>query len=212
MRTWRLEATLKASTRGSVVSLAAGLSFAGLSASAAAILDGPGVLAVHLRGRQLWRKPIPRVSVEALLAWIDELISTPVSKRESRIGRILGRIRQWLLPRTDLASLPELGMRLLTGLRAPTLGGSITCGFSDPAITGAAAAWLYPVAGVLAPLGVVDVAMDWSGKNILEGDIEASCGLVPVRGIYEILRFLRLHVHPLRKAVAAPAVPSTLSP
>ena len=210
LRSWRVEATLKASTRSSAISVAAGFSALGVSASAAAILDGPGVLAVHLRGRQLWRRPIARVSVEAVLLWIDEQLSKPVPQRESRLGRVLGRVRQWLLPRTDLSALPDLGLRLVGGLRAPSLGGAITCGFADPAVTGGVAAWLYPLAGMLAPFGLVDVSMDWSGKDLIEADVEASCGVVPARAIYETLRFTRRHVHPLRKATVSPPVPSTL--
>lgn len=211
-RTWRVEVTLKANTRSSLVSLAGGLSFAGLSASAAAILDGPGVLAVHLRKRELWRKPIAKVSLEAILVWIDEQLSKPPEpKKDSRLLRILHRVKDWLLPRTDLTALPELGMHLLGGLRAPALRAAVTCGFADPAVTGAIAAWLYPLAGVLAPFGDIKVAMDWSGKTILDADVEASCGVVPSRALYQTLRFTRRHVHFLRKAPpTASSVPSTL--
>ena len=191
---WRVEATLKATTSASAISLAGGLDVARLSASAAAILGGPGVVAIHLRGRELWRRPIPQVSVEALLVWIDELVSKPATK-ESVLGRLAGRVKTWLLPRSDLADLPELGLRVLLGLREVSLRGTVTCGFSDPALTGKAAAWLFPIAGVLAPFGLLDVDLDWSGRDRLDGTVEVSFRFVPARVAFECLRFAWHHVH-----------------
>lgn len=193
VRSWPIEATLKATTSARAISIAAGFSFAGLSASAAAILDGPGVLAVHLRARQLWRKPIPHVSVEAALAWIDAQLSKPKETTRSRSSRLV----DWLLARTDKSALPDLGLRVLGDLREVSLRGHVTCGFADPALTGKTAAVLYPLAGVLAPLGELDVDFDWSGANRLDADVEVSCRVVPMRAIFESLRFARHHVHPL---------------
>jgi len=193
-RPWRVEATLKATTSASAVSLAGGLEVARLSASAAAILGGPGVIAVHLRARELWRRPITRVSVEAILTWIDERLSKPAAP-ETTLGRLARRAKTWLLARTDLTDLPELGLRVLFGLQDVSLKGSLTCGFSDPALTGKAAAWLFPVAGVLAPFGLLEVDLDWSGRTRIDGSIEVSFRFVPARVALEGLRFAWHHVH-----------------
>lgn len=200
---WRVEATLKAATRASAVSVAAGLSLAGVSASAAAIVGGPGVIAVHFRAREMWRRPIANVTVEAALIWLDELLARPAAPEKSFISRLVQRTKAWLLPRTDMADLPELGVRVLGGLRDVALRGAFTCGFSDPALTGKTAAWLYPLAGVLSPLGAFDVSIDWSGKTVVDGDVEVSVRIVPARVAFEGLRFARHHVHPLRKPVRA---------
>ncbi len=192
VRSWPIEATLKSTTSARVISVAAGLSFAGISASAAAILDGPGVIAVHLRARQLWKKQISHVSIEAALAWIEAQLSKPAEAP----GR-LSRFKDWLLARTDKSALPDLGLRVLGDLREVSLQGRVTCGFEDPSLTGKAAAVLYPLAGVISPLGRLDVDFDWSGANRLDADIEFSCRVVPMRAIRESLRFARHHVHPL---------------
>lgn len=195
---WRLEGTMKAATSGSVVSLALGASLGGLSASAAALLGGPGVVAVHLRARELWRRPIPRVSLEALLAWLDDVLSKPKSDAPTFLSRLFARARAWLLPRTDTDALPGFGLDLLRTLREPRLSGALHCGFVDPAVTGKVAAWLYPLAGILAPLGVLDVRFDWSGKTRIDADAEVSCRVVFARVLWECARFTLRHVHPLR--------------
>ena len=197
---WRVEATLKAITNESSISLAGGLEVAGLSASGAAILGGPGVVAVHLRARELWRRPIARISLEALLDWVDALLSKPASP-SGVVGRVLLRVKNWLLPRTDLAELPELGLRVFLDLRDVSFHGAITCGFSDPALTGKTAAWLFPLAGVLAPLGVLDVSFDWSGRNRLDGAVDVSFRVVPARVAVQGLRFAWHHVH-VRSVIA----------
>jgi hypothetical protein len=213
-RPWRVEATLKATTSASAISLAGGLDVAGLSASAAAILGGPGVVAVHLRARELWRRPIAHVSVDSLLAWFDELLSKPAAK-ESALGRLAGRAKTWLLARTDLADLPELGLRVLLGLRDVSLKGTVTCGFSDPALTGKAAAWLFPIAGVLAPFGLLEIGFDWSGRDRLDGTVEVSFRFVPARVALEGLRFAWHHVHlrgtPALDSSTLPALPATIT-
>jgi hypothetical protein len=204
---WRVEATLKAITNESSISLAGGLELLGLSASGAAILNGPGVVAVHLRARQLWRRSFPHVSVAALLEWLDELMSKP-STPPGKLGRLLHRAKDWLLARTDTHQLPKLGLRVLRDLRDVSLHGTITCGFSDPALTGKTAAFLFPLAGVFAPLGLLDVSMDWSGKNRLDGSVEVSVRVVPARVALEGLRFAWHHVHLLSstmpKAITTP--------
>jgi hypothetical protein len=201
---WRVEATLKAATHASNVSLAGGLELAGLSGSAAAILGGPGVVAIHLRARELWRRPISHVSLDALLTWLEQPSPT-VSP--SRVARLSKRAKEALLARTDVAALPELGLRVLASLRDLSLRGAIKCGFSDPAVSGKAAAWLYPMAGVLAPFGDLDVSIDWSGRNILDGAFDVSFRIVPARVALEGLRFARHHVHLRRKSAT---VSSTL--
>ena len=170
---------------------------AGLSGSAAAILGGPGVIAVHFRARELWKRPVASVTVDAALAWLDELLARPAKKDDGVIARLLTRVKDWLLPRTDLTSLPDLGLRVIGGLRDVSLRGAFTCGFADPALTGKAAAWLYPLAGVLSPLGTLDVALDWSGKTVIDGDAEVSVRMAPARVALEGLRFARHHIHSL---------------
>ncbi len=190
---WRVEGTLKATTHDAVVSLAGGLEMAHVSGSAAAILGGPGVIAVHLRARELWRRPIAQVSLDALLAWLD---APPApAKKPSTLGRLAKRAKDALLARTDLAELPALGLRVFLDLRDLALRGNVHCGFSDAAITGKAAAWLYPTAAALAPFGTVDVSFDWSGRNVLDGAFEISFRVVPARVALEGLRFARHHVH-----------------
>lgn len=192
---WRVEATLKATSGPSAVSLAGGLEVAGLSGSAAAILGGPGVVAVHLRGRELLRRSIAHVSVESVLDRLEQ----PADPRTSTMSRLAQRAKDALLARTDLAELPELGLRVLLDLRQVSLHGALLCGFADPAITGKAAAWLYPIAGALAPLGTLDVTFDWTGRTVLDGEVELSFRIVPARVAIEGLRFARRNVHLRRK-------------
>jgi hypothetical protein len=208
LRAWPIEASLKAQTIGGMpTSLAAGVSLSGLSGSAAAILDGPGVVAVHFRTRELWRRTIPHVSLEVLLRWLDEQLSKEKEpdKPPGFFARMAKRIfKDWLLPRTDLTALPDLGIRVLGGLKDVSLCGGFTIGFSDPAHTGKAAAVLYPLAGVLSPLGTIDLSFDWSGKNVLDGDVELSMRVIPARLLREGLRFARHHIR-LRRQPLPPA-------
>jgi hypothetical protein len=197
---WRVEATLKAISNADQISLAGGLEVAGLSGSAAAILGGPGVIAMHLRARELWRRSIAEVSLDALLAWLDEP-SPPVAP-PSVAARLARRAKDALRARTDVGSLPELGLEVFLGLRDVSLRGDVRCGFSDPVLTGKTAAWLFPIAGVLAPFGTLDVSMDWTGRNVLDGAIELSFRVVPARVALEGLRFARHHVHLRRKAAS----------
>ena len=197
---WRVEATLKATTSASAISLAAGLDVARLSASAAAILGGPGVVAIHLRARELWRRPIAQVTVEAFLHGLQELLARPTTKK-SALRRAADRAQAWLIARTDVSDLPGLGVRVLLGLRDVSFHGAITCGFSDPALTGKTAAWLFPIAGVLAPVGALDVSFDWTGRNRLDGAASVSFRVVPARVALEGLRFAWHHLH-LRSAPA----------
>lgn len=208
-RTWRLEASVKAQTQGRI-SLAAGASFAGVSASAAAILGGPGVVVVHFRSRELFRRTASEVTLDALLAFVDDKLSQP-PEPETRAGRLAARAKEWALARTDVSELPGLGLAILGDLRDPSLSGSLVCGFSDPGTTGKAAAILYPVAGVIAPLGDFAIQMDWSGRNRIDGDLEASCGVVPARILREVARFSRRHVS-LRRRPVPPAPSSTTLP
>lgn len=220
LRPWRVEATLKATTHASQISVAAGLELAGLSGSAAAILGGPGVAAVHLRARELWRRSLAHVSLDALLSWLEERSASAASAPPpGLVGRLGHRAKDALLARTDLAELPELGVRVLLGFREVFLSGSIQLGSSDPAITGKAAAWLYPVAAVLAPFGTVEVSCDWTGRNVLDGTVETSFRVVPARVALEVMRFARHHVHLRRRSatasssrLAAPAPASAPSP
>ena len=110
-----------------------------------------------------------------------------------------------------MTELPELGLRVLFGLRELSLRGAVTCGFSDPALTGKAAAWLFPIAGVLAPFGVIDVSFDWSGRSRVDGTVDISFRVVPARLAVEGLRFAWHHVH-LRpttsRALTSPTMPS----
>lgn len=178
---WRVDATAKADTNEKTIAVGAGVEVAMLSASLAAILDGPGVLALHLRGKQLWRRVIPRVSPEALIAWLE---SRPKKKEEKP---------SWLMQRIDKSALPELGLRVLLDLREITLGGALTCGFADPILTGKTAAVLYPLAGLLGPFGELDVAFDWSGKRRIDGAFDLSFRVVPARVLVEVVRFARHH-------------------
>jgi hypothetical protein len=86
-----------------------------------------------------------------------------------------------LVARTDLAALPELGLALLGDLREVTIAGRVACGSSDPALTGKAAAWLFPLAAVLSPFGTLDVALDWTGKDVLDAEVEGSFRVVLAR-------------------------------
>jgi hypothetical protein len=196
VRPWRGDLTVKAMTKEGLVSLAAGMELFGISTSFAAILGGPGVITVHLRSREVWRRSIARVSPDAVLEWLDA-----TNEEKSERG---GRLKRWLLARTDVAELPELGLRIVFDLRDPELSGAITCGFSDPVATGKTAAWLYPIAGVLAPLGRIDVGFDWSGKTIVDGNVHFSFGVVIARVLRELARFVRHHV---RLRVTAPSLP-----
>ncbi len=180
-RRWRVELSAKATSTGGRIALGAGLEIAGVSASVAAILDGPGVVSIQWRGRERWRRAIPRVSLDALFDWLDA--------REPRESE-----PSWLLARTEKAALPELGLRMLLDLERPRLDGALTCGFADPVATGKTAAVLYPLAGVLAPFGTFDVRFDWSGKTILDGALDASCAVVPARVLWALAGFARRHV------------------
>lgn len=192
-RSWRVEASLKAMTQSERVSLAGGVDLAGFSASVAAILGGPGVVALHFRARELWRKQVASVSLEALLAFIDAKLDEP-KKDPTRLERLLHKVKGWLVDRTDPAGLPALGWRLLRDLREPVLSGNVVCGFDDPALTGKAAAWLFPIAGVLSPLGPFDVAIDWSGKNRIDGAFEMGVRFVPARVGIAFASFARAHI------------------
>ncbi len=202
---WRVDATAKALSSPSSISLAGGVDLAGFSASAAAILGGPGVVAIHLRGRELLRRPF---SLDALLAGRAGGPAEPAGLA----GRLRRRGGAWLLERTDLADLPELGLRVLESLREVSLRGAFTCGFRDPALTGMVASWLFPLAGILAPLGVLDVSIDWTGRRRLDGAVELSFRFVPARLLLEGVRFVRHHVHPFRRAQPAPSLPPSPTP
>jgi hypothetical protein len=195
---WRVEATLKAITNADRLSVAGGLEALGLSGSAAAIIGGPGVIAIHWRARELWRRSFAQVSLDAFLAWLEEPSSATNS--DSAAGRLARRAKEALRARTDVAELPELGLRVFLDLRDVSLRGDVRCGFSNPALTGKTAAWLYPIAGLLAPFGTVDVSFDWSGRNVLDGAFEISFRVVPARVALEGLRFARHHVHLRRKS------------
>ncbi|HSO33256.1 MAG TPA: hypothetical protein VLT33_12070 [Labilithrix sp.] len=194
---WKVEATLKATTQGSVVSLAGGAGVAGLSASAAAILGGPGVLALHLRTRELWRRAVPQVSLEALLAWLDEPAAP--AKPPGRAARLAKRAKDGLLARTDTAQLPGLGLTVVRDLRDVALAGTLLCGFEDPSLTGKAAAVLYPLSALLAPFGTFEASFDWSGRTVLDGGAEISFRIVPARVLAALLGFAWRHVHLRRK-------------
>ncbi len=195
---YRAEASLTAKTKGGLVSFGAGFELAGLTVSAGAILGGPGVAVVSFRKRELYKHSSSCVSVESVLAWIDGLLSAP-KKEPSRLVRLLVGVKDWLLPRTDLEHAPELGVRLLLALRDLRIDGTIQCGFEDPALTGKCAAVLYPLAGMLSPFGTFDVGFDWSGRTVVDADVDASFRVVPVRMLLEALRFARAHVHLRRK-------------
>lgn len=209
VRTYRVEATFKATTQASRVSLAAGASVLAFSASAAAILGGPGVIAVHFRSRELWRKQTADASLDALLAWLDERLSKS-EEPPSRAARMIGRAKEWLLARTDTEELPALGGRVVLDLRDLDFGGSLVCGFADPGTTGKAAALLYPLAGVLAPLGRFTIELDWSGRTRLDGGAELSFGVVPVRVLLALARFGVRHIHPTRTPPPSSPTSSTL--
>jgi hypothetical protein len=178
---WRVDATAKADTNETMIAVGAGVEVALVSASLAAILDGPGVVALHLRGRRLWQRVIPRVSPEAILAWLE----SREPKKESKPN--------WLMQRIDKSLLPEFGLNVLMDLRELTLGGALTCGFADPVLTGKTAAVLYPLAGLLGPFGELDVAFDWSGKRRIDGAFDLSFRVVPARVLVEVVRFARRH-------------------
>jgi hypothetical protein len=210
---WRIEAKLKAATNGSAISFAGGIDLAGISASAAAVFGGPGVLAIHLGRREVWRRPISRLTVDAFFEWLNELLSRPPSKKGA-LGRLLEHAKDALVARTDLSGLLELGVRVLLGLRDVSFEGSITCGFEDPALTGKTAAWLFPIAGVLAPFGTLRVGFDWSGRNCFDGDIDASFRLVPAKVALEGVRFARHHIHARTKTArlsSTPRIPASLT-
>jgi hypothetical protein len=205
---WRVEISWKATTMvesARHISLAAGLEVAGLSASAGAILGGPGVVAVHARERQLWRRAIADVSLDSLLAWLE---APAAPAKRGAFGRALSSAKEALLARTDLGALPELGLGLLLGLRAVALRGDIRCGFVDPGTTGRAAAVLYPIAGVLAPFGTFGVSFDFSGREVLEGSADISFRITPARVVGQALRFVWLHVH-LRQRPVSEALPAS---
>lgn len=195
-RSWRVEASLKAMTQSERVSLAGGVDLAGFSASVAAILGGPGVVALHFRARELWRKQVASVSLETLLAFIDAKLDERAKDKPdpTRLERLAHRIKDGLIARTDPRGLPDLGWRLLRDLREPVLSGNVVCGFDDPALTGKAAAWLFPLAGVLSPLGPFDVAIDWSGKNRIDGAFEMGVRFVPARVGIAFASFARRHI------------------
>jgi hypothetical protein len=199
---WRVEGTLQASSKAAI-SLAAGVEVASLSVTAAGILGGPGVLAVHLRGRELSRRGTTELTLEALLDWLER--PRPPGSKPSRL---VARVKEALLARTDAAELPGLGLAVLGGLRDVSVNGRVHCGFADPGLTGKAAAWIYPVAAVLAPFGTLEVAFDWTGNTVLEAGVEGSFRVVPARVAFAVLRFARRHVH-LRRT--SRAVSSTLA-
>lgn len=209
LRGYRVEASFKATTQASRVSLAAGASLLAFSASAAAILGGPGVVAVHFRSRELWRKQTADASLDALLAWIDGKLSEP-EEPPSRAARMVARAKEWLFARTDMGELPALGGRILLDLRDLDFGGSLVCGFADPGTTGKAAALLYPLAGVLAPLGRFTIELDWSGRTRLDGGAELAFAFVPARILSALARFGARHVHPMRTPPPSPPSSSTL--
>jgi hypothetical protein len=191
---WRIDATAKADTNETTIAVGAGVDLAGIvSASLAAILDGPGVIAVHLRSRQLWRRAIPCVSIEALVAWLEGREPTKEPSKPN-----------WLVARTDKSALPELGVNVLADLREVSLAGALTCGFADPILTGKTAAVLYPLVGVLGPLGEIDLAFDWSGKRRIDGAFDLSFRVVPARILLELLRFARRHVRWFSATLPAP--------
>lgn len=177
---WRVEATVKAMTNESAISLAAGIELAGLSASGGAVLDGPGLVAIRFGKRALYKRSIAKVSVDAFLAWLDAWLTKPATPKGA-VGRLADRAKSFLLARTDTSELPELGLRVLSSLQDASFEGAITCGFRDPALTGKTAALLFPIAGVLAPFGMLDVSCDWSGKTRIDGEANVRFRFVPAR-------------------------------
>jgi hypothetical protein len=204
---WRIEAKLEAATNGSTISFAGGLDVARtISLSAAAVLGGPGVVAIHLGKREVWRRSISRLTVDAFFAWLNELLSRPPSKKGA-FARLVEHAKDALVARTDLSGLLELGVRVLLGLRDISFEGSVTCGFEDPALTGKTAAWLFPVAGLLAPFGTLGVALDWSGRSCFDAEIDASFRIVPAKVAREGIRFARHHLHARTKTARLSAPP-----
>lgn len=195
LRGWPASLTLTAKTKEGLVSLGAGLEISWLSANAAAILGGPGVIMVQLRSRRLYEKRLAGVTVEAALDWFESILDAPEKAPPRFLGRLATRAKDALVARTDLGALPELGTRIALGLRDPSLGGTITCGFSDPALTGKAAAVLFPLAGMLAPVTSIELRFDWSGRTVLDADVEGSCRIVPARIAREAAWFVWNHVH-----------------
>jgi len=127
VRGWRGDVSLKAMTKNGLVSLAGGLELFGVSASMAAILGGPGVVSVQWRSRVLYKRSIARVTPDALFEFVDALLEQP-KKNEKK------KLPHWLIERTDVGELPELGLRILLDLRDPELSGVLTCGFADPVL------------------------------------------------------------------------------
>jgi hypothetical protein len=199
---WRVEATLKATTgeASSDVSLGGGLEVLGLalSASGAAILGGPGVAVIHWRSREMWRRSIARVDLDALFDFLDRRDEDDDDEEEHEkkkgiSSRLVRHTKDALVSRTDPAGLPGLGLRIIRSLRDVSLRGAVLFGSSDPGVVGKTAAWLYPIAGVLAPFGTLDVSFDWTGRSVLNGDVEISFRVVPARVALEALRFTRHH-------------------
>jgi len=197
LRPWRVEGSLKATTEESVVSLAGGLGAFGVSASAAAILGGTGVLAVHVRSRERWRRVVPEVSTEALLVWLEQ--PAPPQEPPGRLARLVAPARDALLARTDMKALPRLGLDVFRGLRDVRVRGTLRCGFEDPTLTGKAAAVLFPLAALVAPFGTFEPSFDWSGRTVIDGGAEISFGVSPALVLREVLRFAWRHVHLRRK-------------
>ncbi|MBS2015440.1 MAG: hypothetical protein JST00_21305 [Deltaproteobacteria bacterium] len=196
LRGWPASLSLTAKTKDGLVSLGAGLELSKLSVSAAAILGGPGVVVVQLGSRRLWQRNLERVTVEAAATWLEGLLDAPPAREEKgRLARLATRAKDALLARTDLGALPSLGTRILLDLRDPSLSGSVLCGFADPAITGKTAAVLFPLAGMLAPLGAIDLRFDWSGRTVLDVDVEGGCKVVPARIARQTAWFAWNHVH-----------------
>lgn len=193
-RGWTCTVSFTAKTKEGLVSLGGGVELAGFSLSAAAILGGPGVVVLHFRSRELLRMPLP-----------------PPPSEQGFFGRLVTRIRDWLLPRTDLDALPEAGMRMVLGLREPSMTGTVTCGFADPALTGKMAAVLYPIAGMLAPLGTLEMRFDWSGRTVIDADLEGSFRIVPARIARETVVFAWRHVHARPKLQQKADVSHTLA-
>ena len=49
------------------------------------ILGGTGVLAVHVRSRERWRRVVPEVSTEALLVWLEQPAAVQLHLREVEV-------------------------------------------------------------------------------------------------------------------------------
>lgn len=173
LRGWACTISFTAKTREGMVSLGGGIELAWFSLSAAAILGGPGVVVLHFRRWELLKLSLPRVA--------------PAEKKKS--------ILDWLLPRIDVDALPETGVKMALGLKDPEMSGNVVCGFADPALTGKMAAVLYPIAGMLAPLGTFEMRFDWSGRTVVDADLEGSFRIVPVRIARETMAFAWSHFH-----------------